>query len=67
MEKYIICKLPVYVLLFSDINECEIGEHNCQAPKEECINTQGSFRCKILPNCTEGFRRDPNSLKCVGK
>ncbi|MGH0188815.1 UNVERIFIED_CONTAM: hypothetical protein FKN15_031537, partial [Acipenser sinensis] len=40
-----------------DIDECETGTHNC-APEFACQNTQGSFRCKPLMQCGDGFIQD---------
>lgn len=50
-----------------DVNECETEQHNCNIPKEKCVNFPGTFRCKPLPECPEGFTRDATSLRCVGK
>lgn len=44
----------------SDINECEIGAHNCDR-HATCTNTAGSFKC----NCAPGWIGD--GLKCTGK
>lgn len=44
----------------SDINECEIGAHNC-ARHATCTNTAGSFKC----NCAPGWIGD--GLKCTGE
>lgn len=43
----------------SDINECEIGAHNCDR-HASCTNTAGSFKC----NCAPGWIG--NGLKCTG-
>ena len=43
----------------SDINECEIGAHNCDR-HATCTNTAGSFKCKCFP----GWIGD--GLKCSG-
>ncbi|XP_068736624.1 protein kinase C-binding protein NELL2-like [Montipora capricornis] len=44
----------VYLLtLFSDIEECSIGNHTCSSDAE-CINTNGSYNC----SCKAGFVGD---------
>lgn len=48
-----------------DVNECETEEHNCNIPKEECVNSPGTYRCKPRPDCPVGFTRDATSLRCV--
>lgn len=50
----------------SDIDECDSGEHTCVAG-EECFNTEGSYRCKPLPPCPQGFKRHPDTHRCVGE
>lgn len=49
-----------FVSSLSDINECEIGAHNCDR-HATCTNTAGSFKC----NCAPGWIG--NGLKCTGK
>lgn len=44
---------------FSDINECEIGAHNCDR-HAVCTNTAGSFKC----SCSPGWIGD--GIKCTG-
>ena len=48
------------VPLFSDIEECESGVHNCDADAN-CTNIKGSFYC----TCHTGFSGD--GISCVGK
>ncbi|CAH3146298.1 unnamed protein product [Porites evermanni] len=43
-----------------DINECETGEHNCNADHAYCNNTKGSFTCFCKPGFTG------NGLNCTG-
>lgn len=44
----------------ADIDECEIGAHNCDM-HASCINVPGSFKCK----CRTGWLGD--GLKCNGE
>ena len=46
--------------VFSDINECTAGTHNCNQGTQ-CINTIGSFRC----TCPDGYSYDGTT--CKGK
>lgn len=46
--------------LFTDINECEIGAHNCDR-HAICTNTAGSFKC----SCSPGWIGD--GIKCTGE
>lgn len=57
--------LSVYWLLIDhnvspDIDECEIGAHNCDM-HAACINVPGSFKCR----CRDGWIGD--GIKCVGE
>ena len=53
-EKYI------SMFVFADINECETGEHNCDADHMYCNNTKGPFACL----CKPGYTGD--GLTCTG-
>lgn len=46
--------------LFEDIDECEIGAHNCDM-HAACFNVPGSFKCR----CQAGWVGD--GIKCVGE
>lgn len=48
--------------LFSDINECDLGSHDCSAQNSECRNNLGSFRCE----CIDGYIEDMDG-NCIGK
>lgn len=54
MQMLIVC----FVLV--DVNECEIGAHNCDM-HASCVNVPGSFKC----SCKEGWVG--NGIKCIGK
>lgn len=45
---------------FSDVDECEIGAHNCDM-HASCLNVPGSFKC----SCREGWVG--NGIKCIGE
>ncbi|GFT31287.1 hemicentin-1 [Nephila pilipes] len=45
-----------------DVNECETNLAEC-ASSEECMNTVGSYKCRII--CREGFRRSDDELYCL--
>lgn len=47
-------------LVFVDVDECEIGAHNCDL-QASCVNVPGSFRC----SCKEGWIG--NGIKCIGE
>ncbi|KAG9464610.1 hypothetical protein GDO78_019667 [Eleutherodactylus coqui] len=48
-------------LTCKDIDECEIGTHNCSS-SEECFNVQGSHKCQSF-DCPENYRRVSN-MQC---
>ena len=50
----------VVVVVFSDINECASGTHNCSVDAE-CINTNGSHICECKPGHTG------NGRNCTGE
>ena len=52
--------IAIYNFHFTDINECETGEHNCNADHAYCNNTKGSFTCFCKPGFTG------NGLNCTG-
>lgn len=41
------------ICIFSDIDECDPAnrQDNCDDEKQECVNTEGSFKCK----CKKGY------------
>ena len=52
--------IVIYNFHFTDINECETGEHNCNRDHAYCNNTKGSFTCF----CKQGYTG--NGLNCTG-
>ena len=58
--------LPIYYKIYVlDIDECDIGNHNCSILTSECINTEGSYECRCFP----GYVLDQNSTltRCNGE
>lgn len=47
---------------FSDIDECE-SKDPC-APNEICVNTNGSYECKTVVNCEQGFKLNADGSQC---
>lgn len=50
----------LYTLL-ADVDECKHMSSLCE--NGECVNNDGSYRCK----CKMGFKLDASRKKCVGK
>ena len=48
-------------MYFVDVDECRHLSNLCE--NGECINNDGSYRCK----CKMGYKLDPTGKKCVGK
>lgn len=46
----------------TDVEECLLGLHSCNAQTEACMNTPGSFTC----DCREGFERNSSGV-CVDR
>ncbi|XP_062373745.1 fibulin-1-like [Sardina pilchardus] len=44
-----------------DVNECLVGSSTCQQG-EQCINTEGSFRCQRLASCGTGYELTDSNL-----
>merc|ERR1712048_1120302 len=51
-------------LVCSDINECETGDHNCQA-SEECENNTGSYTCTCKENFLANTGDNAAAVPCV--
>ena len=49
----------MYISLYSDMDECIDGTHNCA---QICINTIGSFTC----DCDDGYELDSDEVMCNG-
>ncbi|XP_067940287.1 hemicentin-1-like [Watersipora subatra] len=62
------CSCPTGLTLMSDaktcqdIDECAIGLARCHR-SQECINTQGSYKC--LAKCSDGYTRTEDGLSCI--
>ena len=55
----------VMIILFTnaDIDECVLGEHQCDNDTSTCVNTNGNYTC----NCNIGFTggdRECEGTKC---
>lgn len=63
--KFIKIHLIIYLSFKNqDVNECD------QAPcrrNEKCINTNGSYKCQSLLQCSGGYTSNENGTQCVGK
>lgn len=51
----------LYLVNFTDINECDLGTFSCHA-QAECVNVPGSYKCICLP----GYGGD-GKINCSGK
>ena len=49
-------------LACDDVNECDLGEHNCNQPGTRCVNTPGAFECQCKPGYSGSARTG-----CYGK
>eukprot|EP01060_Flectonema_neradi_P041360 TRINITY_DN979_c0_g2_i1.p1 TRINITY_DN979_c0_g2~~TRINITY_DN979_c0_g2_i1.p1 ORF type:complete len:374 (+),score=82.22 TRINITY_DN979_c0_g2_i1:67-1188(+) len=47
-----------------DINECDLGTHNCDLMFTSCFNREGSFNCELLPCADPNQIRDPITFAC---
>lgn len=52
--------LKLFIMFWTDIDECELDMHDCQ-PSQECINTVGTYTCQ----CPDGYNKI--GIECVGK
>ncbi|XP_015191223.1 PREDICTED: fibrillin-2-like [Polistes dominula] len=48
-----------------DVDECSLGRHDCQRVTHQCINTNGSYHCQLIPPCQNGFKRELINNTCV--
>ncbi|XP_012155021.2 fibulin-2 isoform X1 [Ceratitis capitata] len=48
-----------------DFNECVLT--NPCSPHQRCINTNGSYRCQNLLQCSAGYKSTPDGAQCIGK
>lgn len=56
----------VYLIYFTDINECIAGIHDC-TQGERCINILGSFVCQPHVHCSAGLAPNSATGECEGK
>jgi hypothetical protein len=57
--------MPPKCFIFSDIDECLIGTHDCQA-NQRCVNAQGRYICenRFDPSCPNGYQYNPDTKQC---
>lgn len=53
-------------LINIDVNECERIPDICRR-NQKCINSNGSYRCHALLQCSGGYMSNPEGTKCIGK
>lgn len=54
-------------LFLTDVNECQMGLHNCSLKDGEvCVNMPGTFMCRLSPKCPQGYQYNNITLKCEG-
>lgn len=51
--------------LFSDINECQVNNHNCLST-QKCENTIGSYTC-VRTGCEKGYAWNAEKKDCDGE
>lgn len=54
----------MHKLSFSDINECQVNNHNCLS-SQKCENTVGSYTC-IRTGCEKGYSWNAEKKDCEG-
>lgn len=57
--------LSIFVLFFTDINECTAGTHTCDKRTDRglCTNNVGSFTC----SCASGYQLAQDQRTCEGQ
>ena len=54
------CCFPIYTIIFTDVDECEMSPSPCDENSADCINMDGNFTCECRPGYT-GY-----GLECTG-
>lgn len=57
----------LYILLYiitPDVNECAEDTDGCDEHHETCVNSGGSFSCRLT--CAEGYSRNAQNTDCHG-
>lgn len=49
-----------------DINECEEETHDCGQQNAICVNTIGSYQCRVI-QCPAGYKMNFTLKACQGK
>ena len=47
---------------YTDLNECDLGTHDCDDRGATCVNTMGWYECK----CSAGYHMDLLTGVCAG-
>lgn len=55
----IMCKIYVFCFFFSDINECDGSNGDCD---QKCVNFPGGHTC----DCNQGYKFGDDGNKCIG-
>ena len=64
VHQKILCDMICIYFVSIDINECQVGTHNC-GPAFTCNNVPGSFRCEYKV-CSPGQRLNLTNGACMG-
>lgn len=55
------CFITIVLHFSSDVDECAVGKHDCDA-NAECINEEGGYSCE----CGDGFFGNGTNGTCFG-
>lgn len=52
------------IVLITDTDEC-LQNNPCER-NQRCINTNGSYRCQYLLQCSGGYTSNNDGTQCIG-